>query len=216
MNNRINELIEQSYQEVKDETGFDCRVFSKQRFAELIIADCLDCVDGYRKQRAFNTWYDAQEQIMANFGIKDPELELAPLQEEFDFEHLKQSALAAEKVVCDDEHGYQESTFEKQKAFADARNYPLGSTIILPEEDEDEEEDIGEPEFKEGDRVWVAPLSMEATVIRQRKSYDGPDVFWGNVEVVFDDGMKGLSNSWQLMKLHSDPDLIGHDDGDPR
>jgi len=55
--------------------------------------------------------------------------------------------------------------------------------------------------FQHGDRVLVGPLSMVATVVRQRKCYDGPDVFWGNVELLYDDGIKGVSNSWQLKKL---------------
>jgi hypothetical protein len=58
-----------------------------------------------------------------------------------------------------------------------------------------------EPPFKTGDRVIVRPLKMEATVIQQRKSYDGDECFWGNVEVQYDDGEKGVSHSWQLEKL---------------
>jgi hypothetical protein len=58
-----------------------------------------------------------------------------------------------------------------------------------------------EPTFKTGDRVFVKPLKMEAVVIRQQKCYDGDEVFWGNVELQYDDGVKGISNSWQLEKL---------------
>ena len=58
-----------------------------------------------------------------------------------------------------------------------------------------------EPKFKQGDRVCVLPLKMEATVIRQIKHYDGDEEFWGNVELQYDDGIKGISNSWQLEKL---------------
>lgn len=57
---------------------------------------------------------------------------------------------------------------------------------------------MNNPEYKEGDRVYVFPLKMEATVIRQRKVYDGPEVYWGNVELIYDDGIKGVSNSWQI------------------
>ena len=56
--------------------------------------------------------------------------------------------------------------------------------------------------WKPGDRVWVAPLKMEATVIQQRLSYDGEESFWGNVELQYDDGVKGVSNSWQIMKVN--------------
>lgn len=57
------------------------------------------------------------------------------------------------------------------------------------------------PTFIEGERVYVLPLKMEATVIRQVLTYDYPDSFWGNVELMYDDGVKGTSNSWQLKKL---------------
>ena len=60
-----------------------------------------------------------------------------------------------------------------------------------------------EPKFLPGDRVFVLPLKMEATVIRQIKHYDGPDEFWGNVELQYDDGVKGVSNSWQLDRLNN-------------
>ena len=59
------------------------------------------------------------------------------------------------------------------------------------------------PLWKPGDRVWVLPLKTEATVIRQLLSYDGPDYcFWGNVELQYDDGAKGVSNSWQIAKVN--------------
>lgn len=59
----------------------------------------------------------------------------------------------------------------------------------------------GNPKFKPGERVFVLPLKVEATVIKQRVCYDGPESFWGNVELIYDDGAKGVSNSWQLRKL---------------
>jgi hypothetical protein len=40
------------------------------KFAELIVRDCMDVVDGYTKSRTFNTHYDAVEQIEQLFGIK--------------------------------------------------------------------------------------------------------------------------------------------------
>ncbi len=58
-----------------------------------------------------------------------------------------------------------------------------------------------EPEFKPGERVYVHPNKMEATVLYQMKHYDGPDEFYGNVVLIYDDGIKGTSNSWQLKKL---------------
>lgn len=57
------------------------------------------------------------------------------------------------------------------------------------------------PKFHRGDRVFVGPLKMEATVIRQVKHYDGPESFWGNLELVYDDGVKGHSNCWQCERI---------------
>ena len=54
------------------------------------------------------------------------------------------------------------------------------------------------PKYKKGDRVYVLPNKQEATVIRQIKHYDGPEVFYGNVELQYDDGTKGISNGWQV------------------
>ena len=58
------------------------------------------------------------------------------------------------------------------------------------------------PMWQPGERVWVAPLKMEATVIQQQLSYDGDERFWGNVELQYDDGVKGISNNWQIMKVN--------------
>lgn len=55
-----------------------------------------------------------------------------------------------------------------------------------------------EPPFKKGDRVYVHPAKMEATVIRQIKHYDQGDEFWGNLELEYDDGVKGTSHCWQV------------------
>jgi hypothetical protein len=57
------------------------------------------------------------------------------------------------------------------------------------------------PKFVSGDRVLVGPNGMEATVIKQELSYDGPESFWGNVQLLYDDGIKGVSNSWQVKKI---------------
>lgn len=57
------------------------------------------------------------------------------------------------------------------------------------------------PSWKPGTRAWVAPLKCEATVIQQQLSYDSGESFWGNVELVYDDGSKGISNSWQLVRI---------------
>lgn len=58
------------------------------------------------------------------------------------------------------------------------------------------------PRWKAGDRVWVAPLKMEATVVEQLLSYDYPESFWGNVVLLYDDGEHGVSNSWQIVEIN--------------
>ena len=64
---RIKELIDKA---TIWEGMIDGYIFDKEKFAELIIQDCMDVVDGYTKGRTFDTQYDAVEQIEALFGIK--------------------------------------------------------------------------------------------------------------------------------------------------
>jgi hypothetical protein len=68
MNERIRELAEQAgYSKDYLEIGLPSNM---AKFAELIIRDCMDVVDGYTKGRTFETHYDAVAQIEALFGIK--------------------------------------------------------------------------------------------------------------------------------------------------
>ena len=55
--------------------------------------------------------------------------------------------------------------------------------------------------WKNGERAYLMPLKCEVTIERQNLCYDGPDVFWGNCIVRFDDGILGECNSWQLRKI---------------
>jgi len=55
--------------------------------------------------------------------------------------------------------------------------------------------------YTPGTRVLVLPNQMQATVIKQHLNYDGPESFWGNVLVEYDDGIRGTCNSWQLQYL---------------
>jgi hypothetical protein len=57
------------------------------------------------------------------------------------------------------------------------------------------------PKFHPNDRVYVHPAKQEATVIKQIKHYDGPESFWGNVELQYDDGVKGTAHCWQVEKI---------------
>lgn len=57
------------------------------------------------------------------------------------------------------------------------------------------------PEFYPGDRVFVGPVQMPATVIRQVLHYDMNESFWGNLELMYDDGQKGTSHCWQVKRI---------------
>ena len=62
------------------------------------------------------------------------------------------------------------------------------------------------PKFYSGDRVVVLPNKMKATVIRQVLHYDMNESFWGNLELVYDDGVKGTSHCWQVERLDEQAD----------
>lgn len=55
--------------------------------------------------------------------------------------------------------------------------------------------------FLPGTRVLVLPNQMMATVVKQYLQYNGPESYWGNVLLEYDDGIRGTSNSWQLKCL---------------
>ena len=74
MNERIKQIAEQAGIRSPDLfklTVSHMSIGTLEKFAELIIQDCIDCVDGYTKPRTFGTHYDAVEQIKANFGIEE-------------------------------------------------------------------------------------------------------------------------------------------------
>lgn len=57
------------------------------------------------------------------------------------------------------------------------------------------------PKYYPGDRVFVGPVQMPATVIRQVLHYDMNESFWGNLELMYDDGQKGTSHCWQVKRI---------------
>ena len=42
------------------------------------------------------------------------------------------------------------------------------------------------------------PRKEVVTVIRQILHYDTDEMFWGNIEILFDDGVSGTCNAWQV------------------
>jgi hypothetical protein len=74
MNERIRQLAGQALDQAVPYTwtrlDYDEIQKLQECFAQLIVRDCMDVVDGYTKPRTFDTHYDAVEQIEALFGIK--------------------------------------------------------------------------------------------------------------------------------------------------
>lgn len=57
------------------------------------------------------------------------------------------------------------------------------------------------PEYKPGERIYCHPARQQATVIRQVLHHDGDESFWGNLELQYDDGIKGTAHGWQCSKV---------------
>lgn len=75
MNERIRELEKQSYITFKDENSFDCLVFSKEKFAELIVLSCIDEFIGqlwnYGIDESNNpSFYKAVDRVKESFGVE--------------------------------------------------------------------------------------------------------------------------------------------------
>jgi hypothetical protein len=75
MNERFRQLAEQAQIDLFEDKSFGWSVIAGtdqhlSKFAELIVRDCMDVVDGYTKPRTFDTHYDAVAQIEQLFGIK--------------------------------------------------------------------------------------------------------------------------------------------------
>ena len=77
MNERIKKLAKQANIEFTyDPTETPMRAFAEcwddelEKFAELIVRECMEAVDGYTMGRTFKTHYDAVAQIEALFGVK--------------------------------------------------------------------------------------------------------------------------------------------------
>jgi hypothetical protein len=67
MSKLIEELYQQSFIEVHDENSFPCMTFSKQRFAELIISDCLDIP---HKNVSGMVGVNTMQEIEEHFGVR--------------------------------------------------------------------------------------------------------------------------------------------------
>ena len=71
MNDRIQELAEQALIPFNDENGFMCYHFSKEKFAELIVAECLVKIENEAAQYAEPVWaFELVNDIKQHFGVE--------------------------------------------------------------------------------------------------------------------------------------------------
>lgn len=66
MNERFESLAEEAMVHVPGQTGLHTRVFSLEKFAELIVRECADVVDEYVRMGDIDT----PELIRRHFGVK--------------------------------------------------------------------------------------------------------------------------------------------------
>ena len=72
MNERIQQLAEQCRIETYGVNGELLAFgFDEEKFAELIVRECVELVEGYTKQRTHTTFYKAEEQIKQHFGVEE-------------------------------------------------------------------------------------------------------------------------------------------------
>ena len=70
-NTRIKELEQQSYITVKDENSFDCLVFSKEKFAELIVRECASMAKAFHNHGYdFTGDLELDEFMLKHFGVE--------------------------------------------------------------------------------------------------------------------------------------------------
>lgn len=70
MNERINELIKQSYVTVRSQNDRDVTYFSQEKFAELIVGECLFIIDDERKPEMVSR-IELWKQIVEHFGVEE-------------------------------------------------------------------------------------------------------------------------------------------------
>ena len=69
MNERINELIKQSYVTVRSQNDRDVTYFSQEKFAELIVQECTDLVQKYMTRWPEDC--ELTKQIKEHFGVEE-------------------------------------------------------------------------------------------------------------------------------------------------
>ena len=70
MNTKINDLIKQSYVTVQFDNGEGYTHFSQEKFAELIVRECMDVADNTAMGESTYGWMVAN-QIKEHFGVEE-------------------------------------------------------------------------------------------------------------------------------------------------
>ena len=72
MNERIKQLAEQCYEHDQSWTGVGRRIFNKEKFAELIVQDCIDIISPYtiRMSRTGGEYLHPILEIREHFGVE--------------------------------------------------------------------------------------------------------------------------------------------------
>lgn len=68
MNKRIQELAEQCYEHDQSWTGVGQRIFNKEKFAELIVQECIQEIQN-KSMNSSDEWEDGL--IIAEYAIKE-------------------------------------------------------------------------------------------------------------------------------------------------
>lgn len=74
MNERIRELVEQSYVKVRGHGAFgESETYHQvdlEKFAELIIQECAELTLDYKNDDHYNGWLDYRDKIRQHFGVE--------------------------------------------------------------------------------------------------------------------------------------------------
>ena len=71
MNERINELIKQSYVTVRSQNDRDVTYFSQEKFAELIVKECLSVIEEMNPHDPERNIDDIFDEVDEHFGVEE-------------------------------------------------------------------------------------------------------------------------------------------------
>ena len=71
MNERFENLAEEAMVHVPGQTGLHTRVFSLEKFAELIVKECAGVTLDYKNDDHYKGWCDHAAEILKHFGVEE-------------------------------------------------------------------------------------------------------------------------------------------------